>query len=275
MDRRIGVCSWSLRAETPQALVDLVRRCGLDAVQLALGPMIDGAWDEAGTRSALDTSGIAVLSGMLDMVGEDYSTLESIARTGGVKPDETWDANRRRVERAADLASRLGLGLVTTHAGFLPADKEDPVRVRMVDRLRWIADAFGAHGVRVGLETGQEPARDMLGVVEELGRDTIGINFDPANVLLYGVGEPIESFETLAPWVVQAHLKDAKPSGADGEWGEETPIGQGDVDFARLFERIDAVAPGIDLVIEREAGGERIEDVRAGAELARASRGSA
>src|SRR5262245_49404591 len=117
---RIGVCSWSLRPASVDDLIAKVRACGLTHVQLALDPIRTGAWDATATWNALAGAGITVVSGMMGMKGEDYSTLESIRATGGVRPAATWPDNLKAVQATARIAHRLGIRLVTFHAGFLP-----------------------------------------------------------------------------------------------------------------------------------------------------------
>ena len=257
---RVAVCSWSLEPRTPAQLIDRVRAVGLDRVQLDLLPLLDEAvWAE--TPTLLAAAGISIESGMLRMVGEDYSTLDSIARTGGVRPNETWPANLDRCERAADLAGRLGLPLVTFHAGFLPHDPRDPERSVLLDRLRQATAIFARHSVAVGLETGQESAETLGGVLAELAGGSIGVNFDPANMLLYGMGDPVEALRRLAPQVVQLHVKDALPAAVSGEWGRETPFGEGEVDWRRFIEVARGGCPGAAWVIERESGTHRVAEI--------------
>ena len=266
---RIGVCSWSLRPRDAADLAAKARACGVDAVQLALDPIREGRWPEGESAAALRDAGVRVLSGMMQTAGEDYSTLESIRRTGGVRPDGTWAQNLEAARSNAALAARLGVGLVTLHAGFLPHDGADPERARMVGRLRQVADVFGAAGVGVALETGQESAETLVGVLEGLGRPGVGVNFDPANMILYGMGEPVAALERLAPWVRQIHIKDAVPTRRPGTWGTEVRAGTGAVDWGGLFRIVRAALPDVNLVVEREAGEGREADVRAAVELIR------
>jgi L-ribulose-5-phosphate 3-epimerase len=256
-----------LRPENSGDLVKRVRGTGVRAVQLALTPPLERPAEFADAADCLRDAGIAILSGMLETVGEDYSSIARIAATGGVRPDATWPATRARAVEVARLAGGLGLPLVTFHAGFLPHDRADPERARMLVRLREVIDAFAAHGVAVAFETGQEPAATLAECLAELERPSVGINFDPANLILYGAGEPVAAIGLLAPWVRQVHVKDALPSGRAGEWGREVPVGEGAVDWVRFLAAVRALPRAVDLVIEREAGDRREEDVRTAAEL--------
>jgi len=265
---RLGVCSWSLQPSSPADLAAKVGQCGIDSVQLALDPVRRGAWHEAESLRVLEANGISIISGMMAMKGEDYSTLRSIRATGGVRPDATWEENLAAARGNASLAERLGLSLVTFHAGFLPEEADDPERSVMLDRLRRLVEVFAERGVRVAFETGQESADTLLGVLAELP-ESVGVNFDPANMILYGMGDPIESLRVLGPRVAQIHIKDALPTDEPGTWGSEAAAGEGAVRWGEFFGVYRASGLSCDLVIEREAGAARIPDVRAAASLVR------
>ncbi|MEW6747209.1 MAG: TIM barrel protein [Planctomycetota bacterium] len=186
---RIGVCSWSLQPCDPHDLVDKIRATGLHLVQLALEPLRSTAWSGVETLEALEHAGVTAASAMMEMRGEDYSTLESIKLTGGVRPDAHWEWNFAAARQNTVIVRRLGVGLVTLHAGFLPHEREDPLRSTMIKRLQALVDIFARHDVKVALETGRESAKTLLDVLAELERPEVGVNFDPANMILYGTGE--------------------------------------------------------------------------------------
>ena len=259
---RLGTCSWSLRPEDPLDLVGLVQRTGLDAIQVSLTPVVSDRDHWGDTISRLVEADIAMLSGMMAPVGEDYSTLETIETTGGVRPDSTWLANEAMARAMAVVAAQSGIDLVTLHAGFLPAQRDHPERDTLLGRIGTLADIFARQGVRLAFETGQESAETLLGVFEQLNHDSLGINFDPANMILYGSGDPIESLEMLAPHIVQVHIKDAVPAEVSGTWGTETPVGAGAVDWGAFFDRVAALPREVDAIIEREGGDRRIEEIR-------------
>ena len=270
MKHHLGVCSWSLQPESPAGLAERVLACELSGVQLALDPLAARHWAPGGTVSALERAGVRVLSGMWAPHGEDYSTLESIAETGGVRVDRLWAKNLESAEVCARTAGELGIGLVTFHAGFLPEDDADGERSKLLGRLRQVADVFADHGVKLGLETGQETAENLLGVLAELDRESVGVNFDPANMVLYGMGEPVAALEALAEHVVQIHIKDATPTETPGTWGAEVPAGTGAVDWTRFFDVVRDRGLEVNLLIEREAGDDRVGDVRIAKGLVRA-----
>lgn len=264
---RVGVCSWSLQCSTPAELARRIAEVGVSAVQLALDPLRTGAWSEGDTIAELAAAGITIRSGMMGMRGEDYSTLESIRRTGGVRLDEHWKENFAAANANAKIAERLALNLVSFHAGFLPHSREDPERARLLERLRKITDTFAERGVHVAFETGQETARTLAEALQDLARPYAGINFDPANMLLYDMGDPIAALTELAPDVRQIHIKDARRTRKPGEWGEEVVAGTGEVDWRALFATLRSQRIDCDLMIEREAGADRVGDIRRAREL--------
>jgi len=267
---RLGVCSWSLKPRGPQDLAEKTRACGVDALQLALDPLRKGNFGVEDTVRCLAARGLTIRSGMMTMAGEDYSTPESIRATGGVGPDARWPDNLAAARANAALAWRLRLPLVTFHAGFLPERRADPRRDVLVDRLRQMVDVFAEHDVAVGFETGQERAETLLDVLDQLGRPTAGVNFDPANLLLYGMGDPVEALAQLAPRVRQIHVKDARAPRVAGQWGEEVPAGTGEVRWDDFFAVADRAGLRVDLMIEREAGADRVGDIRRARDLVRA-----
>ena len=210
-DDQIGVCSWSLQATGAEDLRDKVQAIGVTQVQLGLTAHRgdQGVW--AGVQEILGAAGIAITSGMFSTVGEDYSSPAAIRVTGGVVPDQHWEANWDLAKGAAATASQMGLSTVMTHAGFLPHDPTDPSFEKLVGRLVQIARMFSEHGLTLNLETGQESAETLLAILGELqtrGAPNVAVNFDPANMILYDMDEPITALRQLAPHVRGVHVKD-------------------------------------------------------------------
>ena len=258
---RLAVCSWSLQPASPQQLIEHLRSIGLSRVQLALDPLRENpaVWGE--TAALFQQAGITIVSGMFGTVGEDYTSLESIHRTGGLVPDDTWDENWENAQATAELAHQLGLKLVTFHAGFLPHEESDPEFEKLQHRIRLVADVFAAKGIDLAFETGQEEADTLKLFLEKLGRVNVGVNFDPANMILYDKGNPIAALRTLASWVKQCHIKDANRTQTPGTWGEEVPSGTGQVDWKQFFAVLREIGFTGHCCIEREAGTQRVADI--------------
>ena len=261
---RIAVCSWSLQPESPQDLIGKAKATGISRIQLALDPLREapGLWGD--TPRLLWQAGVTTVSGMLACVGEDYSTLETIRATGGIAPDATWEQNWKNIQADAAIAQKQGLKLVTFHAGYLPPDEADPAFGKLQHRLGLVADLFAARGIVLALETGQETAAALRRLLLGLRRSNIGVNFDPANMILYDTGDPIAALRQFGPWIRQVHIKDARRTKVPGTWGEEVVVGTGDVDWTAFFSTLRSLNFTGDLCLEREAGGQRVADLRSG-----------
>lgn len=252
-----------MQPTSPQALIAAVQATGLRRVQLDLDPLRESPDTWGATPDLLQAAGLEVVSGMFRTVGEDYTTMETIRLTGGIAPDATWEQNRANIAATVPIAKALGMRLVTFHAGFLPHDEADPAYATLAGRLREVADEFGAAGIKVGLETGQETAEALRDLLRSLKHDGLTVNFDPANMILYDKGDPIEALRTLGPWIGQVHVKDGIKTKVPGEWGDEVVVGTGDVNWPAFFATLDEVGFTGDLCIEREAGTTRVEDIAA------------
>jgi len=251
-------------------LADKLDQCGMCVVQLALDPLRLGAWDVKETTQVLAQRGITIVSGMMAMAGEDYSSLHAIRMTGGVRPEHHWMDNLHVAGVNAKIAAALGLPLVTFHAGFLPHDRRDPEYATMIERISAMAEMFHGKGVSaVALETGQESAPILSQVMRDLANSRIGVNFDPANMILYDMGDPVAAMRDLRPWIMQLHVKDALPATEADQWGVEVPAGHGAVRWNDFFACLNESGLDVDLLIEREAGDARINDVRIAAALVR------
>jgi sugar phosphate isomerase/epimerase len=262
LNERIAVCSWSLQPTGPQDLLEKLNATGIRRVQLALDPLRESpkVWGDA--EKFFRENNITIVSGMVGCIGEDYSTLESIRLTGGIAPDTTWEQNLKNLHACAAIAKKMGLKLVTFHAGFLPPDESHPTFAKMCARLDQVADIFMVQNILLGLETGQETAQELADLLHQLNHPNIGVNFDPANMIMYDKGDPVKALHILAPWIRQVHIKDAKRTKVPGTWGQEVPVGTGEVDWRAFFSTFKHVIFNVSLCIEREYGNARVADIR-------------
>jgi sugar phosphate isomerase/epimerase len=266
----IGVCSWSLHPKDMGDLIAQVKQAGLSHIQLGLAGL--SVLDEKNKEEQigeLRSAGITVTGGMVGFAGEDYSTIAKIRETGGFVPDNDWAQRRAITEQAAKLGKALGVPHISAHVGFVPPRGQGGYQ-KVVDRIRDVADLFGTYDLALLMETGQEQAEELLEFLHDLKRPNVFINFDPANMILYGAGEPIPAIKTLGQFIRHVHVKDATGSAKPGvEWGEEVPFGTGQVDPKRFIEALHGVGYRGPLCIEREAGSQRLADVKFAVETLR------
>ncbi len=267
----LGVCSWSLQVGDVGELSRLLGGLGVSATQIACGDPHHANWSEGDAMpEAALASGLILTGAMLGFPGEDYSTPQSIQATGGFGDPATRAERLDRLAWALDRTVALGLSDLTLHAGFLP-EAGDPARPAMLDTLARAGQMAAEKGVTLAFETGQESALLLRLTLDELKSPHLKVNFDPANMLLYDMGDPIHAVEILADDIRSVHVKDARRPTIPGTWGQEVPLGEGEVDIPRFLKTLKAVGYAGPLAIEREVGDRaaRIRDIRLGLDLVR------
>ena len=205
----IAVCDWSLRTASAAATAQLLNQVGLAWVQLGLGRLL--GMDEAARKqevAALREAGIGITAGMIGFGGEDYSTIAMIRQTGGYVPDGAWEQRRQLTIDAGRLAKEIGLGMISTHVGFIPPSNHEKYPA-ILKRVAEVAQHLGEMGLVLLMETGQEKAAELLQFLNDLPGNNVKVNFDPANMILYGAGDPIEAVEILSRHIRHVHVKDA------------------------------------------------------------------
>ena len=262
----LGVCSWSFQKPLDDVAAEM-KKLGLKRIHLALQPFLEGGSRHGAAEgaAALDRVKARLASGewklsatMIGFPQEDYSTLDTIKKTGGVVPDDAWEANKKIVVAGAKLSAELKSPVLTLHAGFL--DESDPVALKKyTDRVKFIVDTCGEAGVPVAFETGQETAADLAKFMPTV--PGAGVNFDPANMILYAKGNPVEAVRTLAPWIRHVHLKDAVLTKTPGTWGTEVPWGDGEVNQDAFLDALEQAGYKGAFAIEREGGDNRVGDI--------------
>ncbi len=253
MNQTIGICSWSLGND-----LALVQQTMLDE-EIRFLHLETSAYEEF--CGAIALYGWTISCTMVGFPQEDYSTLDRIRETGGILPADCWETNRSIVFDAINTTVDAKVSLLSFHAGFI--DHNDAVGYqKFCTRMRELADAAQERNIILLMETGQETAQDLRNVLEDLDHPALGVNFDPANMILYGKGDPIEAVKTLEPWIKHVHIKDAVASQVLGEWGVEVPWGDGEVDGEKFIQTLDEIGFSGTLSIEREAGESRVGDIK-------------
>jgi L-ribulose-5-phosphate 3-epimerase len=262
----LGVCSWSLQVKNIPELVRLCDRVGTHVVQIACGDPHHAAWDEGDRLPEVARAARLQLTGaMLGFPGEDYTTPDTIKHSGGFGNPGTRTERLERLAWALERTAALGLQDLMFHAGFLP-EPGNPDRKPFLDTLAKAADMAKAKGITVAFETGQETADLLRKTLDDLKCANVKVNFDPANVLLYDMGDPLRAVELLAPDIRSVHVKDANKPTTPGQWGDEVPLGQGQVNIAKFIATLKKVGYRGALCVEREVGNqeERVRDISQG-----------
>jgi L-ribulose-5-phosphate 3-epimerase len=267
----IGVCSWSLQVKSIPELKRLLGQLGTDVIQIACGDPVHASWDEGEDMpAAARAAGLRITAAMLGFPGEDYTTPQTIQQTGGFGNPATRAQRLKHLQWGLDRTAAIGLDYLTLHGGFLP-EPGAPDRGPFLDTLGQAAALAREKGITLGLETGQETAELLRRTLDDLKCDNVKVNFDPANMLLYDMGDPIRAVEILGPDIRSVHCKDANRPATPGTWGEEVPLGEGQVNMRKFVEALKRAGYQGSLIIEREVGNQpqRMETVGRGIRVLR------
>lgn len=182
--------------------------------------------------------------------------------TLGLVPAEYRFARMQDLMKGSDFAKMLGVENVATHAGFMPEVPTSGVYCEVVDALRHVAAYMKENGQYFLFETGQETPVTLRRVIEDIGTDNLGINLDPANLILYGKANPIDALDVFGEYVRDVHGKDGCYPTNGRELGEEKPLGEGKVNFPKLIARLKEIGYDGPITIEREITGEQqVKDI--------------
>jgi sugar phosphate isomerase/epimerase len=185
--------------------------------------------------------------------GESYADIPTVARSVGLVPPQFRAERTKELKEIADFAKQLGCSCVGLHIGFVPHDRTLPLYKEIVDVARDVCDHCAKNGQALHLETGQETADDLVAFIEDVQRNNLFINFDPANMILYGTGEPIAALRKVGRYVRSVHCKDGKWAANPGkEWGQEVALGDGDVGMENYLRTLKEIGYDGPLTIERE-----------------------
>lgn len=232
--------------------LEVARELGIPTIQLH-APHQATRTQESADRfleqlSNLNISLTAVFGGF---DGESYADIPTVEKTVGLVPVETRAARLAEMKEISDFTCLLRCDVIALHLGFVDHTKGDYQDVVLATKD--LCEHAKNNGQNVHLETGQETADGLLRFLDDVAVDNLFVNFDPANMILYGTGEPIPTLRRLGNLVRSVHCKDATWSDQPGEtWGEEKPLGDGQVDIQKYLTTLHEIGYDGPLTIERE-----------------------
>lgn len=264
----VGVFSSSLAIPDLVEALRKAKEIGINVVQI--GPLPEEWYGSEGVRKIEETTGelgVELSAVCVAYKGEDYSDMESVRGTVGLTNPDLLPERMEHTKRVVDFAQALGIDKITLHIGVIPKERGSLEYKRLLDVAKEIADYCGDRKIIFALETGQETGEEQREFIERTKRENVKVNFDPANMILYGTGRPVQTIEVLGPYIVHTHAKDGKWPTEEGKLGEEVPLGEGEVDIPAYVKALYDAGYRGPLVIEREAGVDRIGDILRGKEL--------
>ncbi len=269
MKHRIGVLvNWEgdFRAKFRQ-----LREMELDCCQICCWKM-DGYTDEKAKeiREAVAETGVTVTALWAGWGGPREWNLTGGPQTLGLVPAEYRASRLQDLKNASDFAEKIGVSDIITHVGFLPEVPCDPTFDAVVKTLQELCEYIEPRGQYFLFETGQETPMTMLRAIEWIGHKNVGVNFDTANLIIYGKANSLDALELLGPYVRNLHIKDADFPIDGMTLGKEVPLGQGRANIPACIKKLEEIGYKGPWIMEREISGERqIKDICAGRDMLR------
>ena len=245
----------------PDAAMAKVHDLGLPTCQVYVEAIEDSLAGRL--RRALDKYHIEATSLVVGGPGKEVWDFYEGPLTIGLVPRDTRDARIEHIKKASDFAKQCGIDAVQTHCGFISENPNDSIYKETVAAMREVAGYCRRNGQSFRYETGQETPITLIRAMQDVGLDNQGVNFDLANLILYGKANPVDAIELLGPYVQGIHAKDGLWPTNPKELGQEVPIGKGKVEFPRIIARLKEMNYRGAVTIEREISGQQqMEDVR-------------
>ncbi len=176
-------------------------------------------------------------------------------KTLGLRPEQYRNERMECYFKLLDVAAQLKIPMVATHIGFVPEDPSQDEYKAIVECLIQLANYSGERGITFCLETGQETPITLRRLIEDSGRQHLGINFDAANLLMYGKANPLDSIDMFGEYIKSMHIKDGEYPTNSSELGLEKVVGRGRVDFPKVLQKLSDIGFNGSLIIEREISG--------------------
>jgi len=264
----VGLMFWG--DHEPLKMIRAVKSLGLRNGHLGFTGAVDLSNLAEVYKKALADEDFTVTAVFAAYDGESYADIPTVLNTVGFIPPATREAREKRTYEVIDMTAAIGVPIFACHIGFVPEDHADPTYAPVRDMVRRICDYCAAKGVTFALETGQEPAETLLHFLEDVARPNLKLNFDPANLILYGTSEPISALKLVGKYVVSVHCKDGNwpDKSKPGTLGTEMPLGEGSVGMGEFIDTLKEIGYTGALTIEREVALDQDMDDRHQAKLA-------
>lgn len=248
---RVGVFLRCTGQDDPLLALQAVKALGFDTVQVSRLPdrfyTPEGAAEFAGFLRA---TGIRADSVVAVFAGESYADRDAVVRTVGFRPLPLIAERLVYLRKCVDFADAIGARIVTFHMGFLPDDPADAAYKTMLGAVTDIAGYAAQKHVTISLETGQETGQQLAAFLDRITVARVGVNFDPANLVIYGVDSPSQALTHIVTRVTSVHVKDALLPETPGAMGREVRPGEGRAELKECFRILRASGFTGALIIE-------------------------
>lgn len=263
MNNRIGILIHDQKGVNLREEFEKAKDLGLYSCHLCVwDPSVYTDDHAAELRQAITDTGFAVTALWAGWSGPRESDLAFGPYTVGLVPAAYRHRRLEELRHASDFAQKVGISTIATHVGYLPEDPHHPDYLGTLPALRWLCKYMKEKGQTFLFETGQETPTTLLRTIRAIDLDNVGVNFDTANLMMYGKGNALDSLEQLAPYVQEVHIKDGLYPTDSIHRGKEVPVGEGKANIPAILKLLDQIGYRGSLTIEREISGEQqIRDI--------------
>ena len=249
----------------PEATIKRVRDMGFSNCFLSLDVYIGKFTPDAAKQISGLLAKYDLIATTVEVVGPEPLEWDFVQgpSTIGLVPPKTRAARIDALKQVSNFAKLLGVSQVQTHCGFIPENPGEVLYSASIEAIRTVAQHGQGNGQYFLMETGQETPTTMARVIRDVNMSNLGVGLDTANPILYGKANPVDAVDILGPHVRSVHAKDGKWPTDPSKLGEEVLIGQGLVDFKKVFTKLRDFGYTGAVTIERETSGpQQIEDVK-------------
>jgi len=237
----------------PDGAIRRVKELGFPTCQVS--PSATDDETAARLRKALEQYGVEASAVVAGGPGREVYNFYEGPQTIGLVPRATRAARIQRRKDVSDFARKAGIPALMGHCGFIPEDPNEPLYTEAVEAIREAAAYCRKNGQKFNCETGQETPITLVRAIRDVGLDNVGVNFDVANLILYGKANPADAVDILGPYIDGVHAKDGLYPTDPKALGKEVPIGRGKVDFPVIIEKLKKLGYKNPVTIEREIRG--------------------
>ena len=240
-----------------------VKKYGLPTCQLCCWDMTKFTDENAaGVNAIVKETGVEITAFWCGWEGGCTWNFIDGYHTIGLVPIAYRARRVQNLKDGSDFAKKIGVKNVVTHVGFLPENQKTDEYTAVVEAIKEVALYCKGNGQNFLFETGQETPVTLRRTIERVGTGNLGINLDPANLLLYGKGNPCDALDVFGEFVMGVHAKDGEYPTDGDRLGEEKRIGEGKVNFPLLIKKLKNLGYDGAITIEREISGEKqIKDI--------------
>ncbi|MBQ8350517.1 MAG: sugar phosphate isomerase/epimerase [Clostridia bacterium] len=234
------------------------REMGLCSCQLSIwNPALYTDENAAAINRAKEETGLEVSLLWAGYTGPCEWNFTAGPETIGLVPVAFRGMRLEQLAAASDFAEKIGVSDIATHVGFIPENPSDQNYRALIASLRWLCNVYKSRGQNFLFETGQETPVTVLRAIEDIGTGNTYINFDTANLILYGKANSADAVRVFGKYIRNTHIKDGFYPTDGKNLGREVKVGEGLANLPAVISLLRECGYEGPYTIEREISGEQ------------------